>query len=132
MAHPLHVAARLLTGSTYAVLGFDAWRAPGGKVETAAPTLAAIRRVAPLPDQDELLVRANGAVQVAAGALLALGILPRSAALALIASLVPTTVAGHGFWAVDDPVDRKAQQVQFHKNMAMIGGLIAIATSTRR
>lgn len=62
-----------------------------------------------------------------AGTLLALGVLPRSSALALVGSLVPTTIAGHGFWAVEDPTARKLQRVQFHKNMAMIGGLLFAA-----
>ena len=43
-------------------------------------------------------VRINGGVQVAAGALLTLNKLPRLAALALAATLVPTTAAGHRFW----------------------------------
>jgi hypothetical protein len=39
-------------------------------------------------------------------------------------SLVPTTIAGHPYWAVEDPSARKMQRIQFHKNMAMIGGLL--------
>jgi hypothetical protein len=27
-------------------------------------------------------------------------------------------------WQVDDPTARKLQRIQFHKNMAMIGGLL--------
>ena len=45
-------------------------------------------------------------------------------ALALAGSLIPTTWAGHTYWTIEDPVTRKLQRVQFHKNMAMIGGLI--------
>jgi putative oxidoreductase len=50
--------------------------------------------------------------------------MPRLAALTLAGSLIPTTIAGHAFWKVGDPPARKLQQVQFHKNMAMIGGLL--------
>lgn len=75
-----------------------------------------MRQVVPLPEDDELLVRVNGSVQVAAGSLLALGRAQRLSALVLFGSLVPTTVAGHGFWAV--------QRIQFHQNMAMLGGLL--------
>ena len=46
---PLRPAARIFTGSTYALLGFDALRAPGARVEQAGPVLAAIRKVVPLP-----------------------------------------------------------------------------------
>ncbi|HEY8042936.1 MAG TPA: DoxX family membrane protein [Streptosporangiaceae bacterium] len=117
-------AARFLTGSTYVLLGFDALRAPGGRVDLAAPLLAAIRAKVPLPADDEVVVRANAAVQVAAGAALALGRAPRLSALLLAGSLIPTTLAGHAYWTIEDPAARKMQQIQFHKNMAMIGGLL--------
>jgi len=86
--------------------------------------LAAIRQWVPLPDDDELLVRANAGVMVGAGTLMALGVFPRLSALALAGSLIPTTLAGHSYWAVEDPAVRKQQRIQFHKNMAMIGGLL--------
>jgi len=121
---PLRPAARALTGSTYVLLGFDALREPGGRVDQAAPVLASIRKVAPLPEDDELVVRANAAVMVAGGTLLALGIAPRLSALALACSLIPTTLAGHSYWAIEDPAVRKQQRIQFHKNMAMLGGLL--------
>jgi len=121
---PLRPAARVLTGSTYVLLGFDALREPGGRVDQAAPVLASIRKVAPLPEDDELVVRANAAVMVAGGTLLALGIAPRLSALALACSLIPTTLAGHSYWAIEDPAVRKQQRIQFHKNMAMLGGLL--------
>jgi putative oxidoreductase len=127
MLAPLRPAARVLTGSTYILLGFDALRAPGARVDQAGPVLAAVRKAVPLPDDDELVVRANAAVQVVCGAMLATGRAPRLAALALAASLVPTTLAGHSYWALEDETARKMQRIQFHKNMAMIGGLLFAA-----
>jgi putative oxidoreductase len=59
MLNPLRSTARTFTGSTYAVLGFQAFREPGGRVNTAGNTLAAMRKVLPLPADDELLVRGN-------------------------------------------------------------------------
>lgn len=116
--------ARVLTGSTYALLGMDAFRTPGKRVNTAGPLLASMRRMAPLPEDDELLVRANAAAMVVAGTSLALGRLPRLSAAALLASMIPTTLAGHSYWTHDDPAARAQQRVQFHKNLAMIGGLL--------
>ena len=58
--------ARILSGSTYAVLGLDAVRTPGGRVGQAAPMLTTLRKSVPLPDNDELIVRGNAAVQVLA------------------------------------------------------------------
>lgn len=117
----------MLTGSTYALLGYDAARAPGARVGQAASTLAVVRKVVPLPKDDELIVRANGAVQAAAGTALALGMFPRISALVLVGSLIPTTSAGHAYWTIEDPVARKLQRIQFQKNMAMIGGLLFTA-----
>jgi uncharacterized membrane protein YphA (DoxX/SURF4 family) len=131
--NPLRTLARVLTGSTYIALGFDTARKPGTRVDRAAGTLATLRKAVPLPDDDELLVRANGAAQVLAGGALALGKAPRLSALVLIGSLIPTTVAGHAFWSIEDPQARKAQRVQFHKNMALLGGLLfAVLDRPRR
>jgi DoxX len=73
MPHLLRLAARVLSGSPYVLLGLDAVRAPGGRVDQAGPTLARLRTIAPLPDDDELIVRTNAAAQVPGGTLLALG-----------------------------------------------------------
>jgi putative oxidoreductase len=123
----LRPAARFLTGSTYAVLGYAALREPGPRVEPAAAFIAPIRKEVQLPITDDQVVRVNGAIQAACGLLLALGKAPRLSALVLAGSMIPTTVAGHRFWTVQDPAVRKQQQVQFHKNMAMIGGLLFAA-----
>ena len=127
MLAPLRAAACVLTGSTYALLGFDALREPGARVDQAAAVLAGARKVIPLPADDELVVRGNAAVQVLGGALLALGCAQRLSALALAGSLIPTTLAGHAYWTIEDPATRKLQRIQFHKNLAMIGGLLFAA-----
>ncbi|WP_063065760.1 DoxX family membrane protein [Nocardia violaceofusca] len=82
--------------------------------------MSAIRKFLPLPGSAEQIVKANGAVQAVGGALLTIGVAPRLSA----ASLVPTTIAGHNFWAIEDPAARKLQQVQHHKKMAMLGSLL--------
>ena len=124
MQKPLRAAARMLTGSTYVVLGADALLTPGKRPEIAGETLAAIRKVVPLPADDTLLVQANAAVMVGAGAMLALGRVPRLAALALAASLVPTTAAAHRYWTVEDPAARAQQKIHFFKNAGLLGGLL--------
>jgi hypothetical protein len=75
--------ARALTGAVYIAGGYAVVRAPGGRVGKAADTLAKIRRVVPLPIDDELIVRVNGGAQLVAGATLALGIKPRFSAAVL-------------------------------------------------
>ena len=126
MQNPIRVVARILTGSTYVMLGVDALNTPGKRPEIAAPTLAAIRKVVPLPEDDTLVVQANAAVQVGAGTMLALGRMPRLSALALAASLIPTTAAAHVYWTIGDPVARQQQKVQFWKNAGLLGGLLLV------
>ncbi|GGF39325.1 DoxX family protein [Subtercola lobariae] len=127
----IRTKARLLTGSTYAILGFQAAKTPGGRVGAAGPTIAVMRKAVPvLPADDELIVRVNGAIQSAAGVTLALGLFPRISALVITGSMIPTTIAGHGFWTIEDPAARAMQRVQFQKNLAMIGGLLFAAIDT--
>ena len=110
--------------------GLDAIRHPESKVKAAEAVTRPLSSAFDfVPDDPVVLVRANGAVQVTAGTLLALGKLPRLAALVLAGSLVPTTYAGHAFWnEVDDEV-RARQQIQFLKNLAVLGGLLTVAVS---
>jgi uncharacterized membrane protein YphA (DoxX/SURF4 family) len=103
--------------------GWDAFREPGGRPKKAAEL--------GLP-QPDLMVRANGLGMMAGGAALALGVKPRLAALALIGLLVPTTLAGHRFWEEASVKGRSAQEVQFLKNLGLIGGLLVFAAMPRR
>ena len=124
----LRAAGRALTGLPYVKLGFDAATNPGMRVDAAAPLLDKL----PLPVDNETVVRANGAAQALGGAMIVAGVAPRWAAAGVLASLVPTTVAGHGFWTYDDPALRGQQQIQFLKNVTMAGGLIAIIAAGRK
>ena len=65
-----------------------------------------------------------------AGTLLALGRFPRLSALALAATLVPTTAAGHRFWEAEEDADRAQQRIHFLKNLSMFGGLLIAAADT--
>jgi putative oxidoreductase len=78
--------ARLMMGSTFAILGWEAATTPGPRVDMATRTLGIVRTVLPLPRDDELLVRINGGAQAAGGALLAVGLLSRLASALLAAS----------------------------------------------
>ena len=112
----------------FIVGGLDSVRHGGKKAPAAEAVTEPVTRATGL--DAEQLVRINGAVQLGAGAALALGILPRPAAALLAVSLVPTTLAGHRFWEHDDTKQRAAQRIHFLKNVAMLGGLVLAATST--
>jgi putative oxidoreductase len=126
----LRAIARPMLGSMFVVGGIDSLRRPDSKVPKADPIVETIADTVGLPGETAAWVRFNGAVQVAAGTALALGKLPRFAALALAASLVPTTLAGHRFWEEDDPSARAAQRIHFLKNVSMLGGLLLAADDT--
>ncbi len=123
----LQTAGRMLTAPIFITGGLSAVKDPAGKAAMAESTLDSIREYVPgLPDDNELLVRVNGGVQILAGATLLLGIKPKLSALALAGSLIPTTLAGHSFWEMEGG-DAKAHQTQFSKNLAALGGLLLIA-----
>lgn len=125
MNHTSFVARPLLAGM-FVYGGLDAFRNPEGKVPRAEKVAPDIAGVVGVDADTEQLVQFNGAVQVAAGVTLALGIFPRLSALALAGSLVPTTLAGHRFWEEEDDAARAQQTIQFLKNAAMLGGLLLV------
>jgi putative oxidoreductase len=84
----------------------------------------------PIPENPETLVRINASVQIAAGLALATGRAPRLSATVLLASLIPTTAAGHRFWEVEDKAQRAQQQLHFFKNLSIVGGLVIAAGDT--
>ena len=123
--------ARPLLASVFIAGGIDAVRHPEARAKAAqAVTVPLSRRMPSLPDDPELYVRVNGAVQVGAGALLAVGRFRRLAALALIGSIIPTTYAEHRFWEEEDEALRNQQRAHFLKNLGLLGGLILAAFDT--
>jgi putative oxidoreductase len=114
--------ARVALAAPFVWLGYEAASEPGSRVELAA------KLGVPEP---ELAVKVNGAAMVAGGLALATGVLPKTAAAGLVASMIPTTLAGHSFWQHEDPQLRKTNRIQFLKNLGLIGGLLAVAASGR-
>jgi putative oxidoreductase len=75
-----------------------------------------------------LLARANAGVELLGGLALALGAWTRGAALLLAGSTVAATLLAHGFWAA--PAGQQAAQtIHFVKNLAIVGGLLAVAAA---
>ncbi|MDH6679566.1 putative membrane protein YphA (DoxX/SURF4 family) [Rhodococcus sp. LBL1] len=128
--------ARPLLSTVFIAGGIDSIRSPGARAQAAGPFIEKTAATLPgavtdkLPSDPESLVKINGAIQVAAGVLLALGKAPRASSLVLAGTVVPTTLAGHDFWNVDDPQMRAVQRTQFFKNMTILGGLLIAAVDT--
>ncbi|MEN3356912.1 MAG: putative oxidoreductase [Mycobacteriales bacterium] len=130
MSLPRH-AARVMLAALFIEGGIRQLRNPEALAPTAEPVTTPVSdAIEPLPDDSGQLVKIDGAVKVAGGVLLAVGPLHRPAALALAGSLVPTTLAGHRFWAETDPVARREQEIQFMKNVGLLGGLTMAALDT--
>ncbi|GAA4678303.1 DoxX family protein [Phytohabitans rumicis] len=133
---PVRTAARALLSGIFVASGARALAdpeqlVPRAKVVTdrVAPLL---ERVDPrIPTEARTLVQLNGAMQVAGGLLLATGHFTRAAAAVLAGTMVPTTLAGHPFWTYEDPAERRVHQVQFLKNLGLVGGLLFAAVDTR-
>ena len=133
---PVRTAARSMLAAIFVLQGWQSFRSPerlAGKAKPVTDRLEpAIKAVHPsLPTDAATLVRVNGAAQVAGGLLLATGHVTRPAALLLAGSLVPTTLAGHAFWAIEDPAERAQQRIQFLKNVGLMGGLLMTALDHR-
>lgn len=122
--------ARPMLAAMFVAGGLDQLKHPGRKADTARPLLEKVGPSIGLPDDPELLVRANGVAMIGAGSLLALGRLPRIASTVLAATIVPTTIVAHAFWNEQDPKVRAEQQVQFLKNLGLLGGLLLAAVDT--
>jgi uncharacterized membrane protein YphA (DoxX/SURF4 family) len=132
--------ARPLLSAIFIVQGAKAVRKPDLLVPDAEPVadrlVPLLKKIAPaqlgdrIPKSTKNLVRLNGAIQVLGGVALASGSGRRIGATALAASLVPTTMARHAFWQQNDPNDRAREQVQFLKNLGLMGGLLLAAVDT--
>ncbi|MDT0396190.1 MULTISPECIES: DoxX family protein [Streptomyces] len=127
----LRVLGRPMLASMFVAGGLDSVRHPENVSPLAEPVVRPITdRVPVLPDRTEDCVRLSGAVQVVGGLLLATGRMSRPAALAIAVTLVPTTLAAHRFWELEDPGERAQQRIHFLKNLSMLGGLLIAADDT--
>ena len=122
--------ARPMLAAVFVTSGLNALLHPAGRAEIAAPLVTKLSGPLNLPDDPELMVRANGATMVAAGTMLGLGVLPRVAAVVLAGALVPTTYTAHAFWTVQDPEVRALQRTHFLKNIGLLGGVLLASVDT--
>ena len=121
---PIRAAGRVALAAMFISGGADALLEPGSRTARAEEL--------GVPLDPELAVQANGAAMLAAGAALALGIRPRLAAAVLAGSLVPTTLAGHPYWKLEDPAARRQQRIHFFKNVGLFGGALLVLSERPR
>ena len=133
----IRLVARPMLASTFIYGGISALQNTAALAEASKPVNDEIRDLAgkvapqlPVPSDDKTLVRLNAGVHILAGLGLATGRAPRLSALALAATVVPTTLAGHRFWEQKDKAARAQQMTHFFKNVSMLGGLVLAAVDT--
>jgi putative oxidoreductase len=123
--------ARPMLAAIFVTSGLDSLRHPAERAKAAAPLVKALSGPLRMPDDPEMMVRANGATMLVAGTLLGLGRFPRIASLALAGALIPTTYAAHNFWTIEDPALRAQQKVHFLKNVGLLGGVLLATKHVR-
>ncbi len=77
----------------------------------------------PMP---ELAVTASGALLLLGGASILLGVKPKIGSLAIMSFLAGVTPVIHDFWSSQDAGQRQNDMVHFMKNIAMLGGAMAL------
>ena len=136
----LRAVPRTMLASYFVAAGIKAIRDPESLVPAAEPL---VDRVVPLvkeyapeqvagyvPENTVTLVRINGIAQVVGGAALATGKGRRLGALLLAGSLIPSTIAKHPFWTVQDPEERAQDRNHFLKNVSLLGGVLLASQDT--
>ena len=83
-----------------------------------------------VPENTVTLVRVFGVAQVLGGTALATGKGRRLGALLLAGTLVPSTIAKHPFWRVQDPEERAQDRNHFLKNISLLGGVLIASADT--
>jgi uncharacterized membrane protein YphA (DoxX/SURF4 family) len=136
----LRAIPRTMLASYFVAAGIKAIRDPESLVPAAEPL---VDRLVPLvkeytpeqvagyvPENTVTLVRINGIAQVVGGAALATGKGRRLGALLLAGSLIPSTIAKHPFWTVQDPEERAQDRNHFLKNVSLLGGVLLASQDT--
>jgi putative oxidoreductase len=76
--------------------------------------------------QPDLAVKATGAVLIAGGSSILLGVKPKLGAAAIIGFLAAVSPVMHNFWKAERPEERMNDSVNFLKNVALAGGAMAL------
>lgn len=113
----LFLVGRVLYGGFFLVSGLNHFSQLNAMVPYAAS------KGVPAP---KLAVLGSGLLAFLGGLSVLLGLWPRAGVLLLAIFLLPVTFGMHNYWADGDPQTRQMNQVQFHKNMALLGAALML------
>jgi uncharacterized membrane protein YphA (DoxX/SURF4 family) len=108
---------RILLGGYFIKNGFNHFKNVKGLTPYAES------KGVPMP---ELSVYITGAMLFLGGLGILLGVYIELSVLLLVLFLLGTLVKMHVYWSVTDPMARMGEEVNFYKNLALIGGLLMI------
>jgi uncharacterized membrane protein YphA (DoxX/SURF4 family) len=74
----------------------------------------------------EAAVIATGAALALGGTSILLGVKPKVGTAAIMGFLAGVSPVMHDFWRHEDPAKRQEDKIQFTKNMALLGGAMAL------
>lgn len=111
----LLLVGRVLLGAIFAISGY-------GKV-MAIGAFAASMSSRGIP---EALAYLGAVAEFAGGVALIFGLATRYAAIVTIIFVVVATLIAHRYWEFADAAARRAQLINFEKNLTIIGGLITL------
>ena len=118
---PIRRLARPLLAAPFVLEGVATLRDPAPHVAQA--------EAAGLSDA-ERLVQISAATKVGGGLLLGLNRMPRLSALALAASVLPTTLVRNAFWSEDDQQAREHKKLSMVTDLGLLGGLLVATADT--
>ena len=75
----------------------------------------------------DMLVPLSGIIAAVGGVGILIGYRAKVGALLVVLFLVPDTLIMHRFWGLSDPLLAEMQQINFMKNLALLGGALLIA-----
>src|ERR671933_1113143 len=124
--------ARPMLAASFVQEGLDAVLHPAKRTERARPLVDAVAGPLGLPKDPELLIRANGAVMAGAGALFALGRVPRLTGLLLAATVAPGIYLHVASIRSDkDPERRRSERDDLMRDLGRLGGALLAAVDTQ-
>jgi putative oxidoreductase len=108
---------RLLFGGFFIFSGINHFK------QTKSMAQYAAAKKIPKPD---IAVQVSGAVLIAGGASILLGIKPKLGTAAIIGFLAGVSPIMHDFWKQENPEQRTNDMINFMKNVALLGAAMAL------
>lgn len=113
----LFLLGRILYGGFFLISGIRHFRQVGAMVPYAASKGVPAPRAA---------ILGSGLLAALGGLSILLGAWPRWGVMLIAVFLLPVSLQMHNYWADRDPQTRQMNQVQFHKNMALLGAVLML------